>query len=193
MSNEPLTVELNEERPHDLSVETSFSTTDTFAVVLKNHGQPVHVHLNLDDALSQVATLSTGNHYIEGDEEKAVEIFVTPVQEPVSGTLKIVSGYGSETATVNVEITPGPGSKPGVDIDDTLTQPGGVEPQPTGSERALAAVSAIDTGVLPLVLLAIVALALAAGVASAFDSLAISLGAGVVVLGVLTGLALAIR
>ncbi|WP_410765070.1 hypothetical protein [Haloferax sp. DFSO60] len=193
MSNESLTVTLNEERPHDLSVTNSFSTTDTFAVVFENLGQPVHIHLNLDDTLSQVATLSSGNHYIEGDEEMAVEVFVTPVEESVHGRLKIVSGYGSETAYVDVTIEPGPGSKPRVDIDDTLTQPGGIEPKPTGAERALASVSSIDTGVLPLVLLGIVALALAAGIASAFDSFAIMLGAGVVVFGVLVGIVLAVR
>jgi hypothetical protein len=193
VSNESLTVELNEERPHDLSVDSSFSTMDTFAVVLQNHGQPVHIHLNLDDELSRVATLSAGNHYIEGGEEKAIEVFVNPPKEPVSGTLKIVSGYGSETATVDVDVQPTPGGKPGVDIDAGLTQPGGAERQPTGLEHALASVTAIDTGVVPLVLLAIVALALAAGIVSAFDSLAITLGAGVVVLGVLAGIVLAIR
>lgn len=193
MSNEPLTVELNEERPHDLSVTSTFAVRETFAVVLKNHGQPVHVHLNLDDELSRVATLSAGNHYIEGDEEKAVEVFVSPTESPVHGTLKIVSGYGSETAYVDVTINPGPGDKPRVDIDDVLTQPGGVKPKPQGAERILASIPSFDTGVLPLVVLAVFALALAFAISRVFDSLAITLGAGVVVIGVAVGTVLALR
>lgn len=123
MSNAPLTVTLNDERPHDLSVAPSFSTNGPFSVELANEGQAVHVHLHIDDELSRAASLSEGNHFVDGDQTKTVEVFVTQPSEPVSGKLKIVSGHGSETRYVDVTVEPGSGGKPPVDVDETLSKP----------------------------------------------------------------------
>ncbi|KTG13322.1 DUF7524 family protein [Haloferax profundi] len=193
MSNAPLTVSLNAERPHDLSVSPSFSTTGSFTVELENLGQAVHVHLNVDDDLSRVVQLANGNHFVDGGQTKSVRLPVTPPAEPVSGKLKIVSGYGSETAYVDVTVNPGRGGKPPVDVDETLSKP----PQAESNDGLVGALGEalphIDPRAGPLLLLAAVALALAVAVASVFESLAITLGAVVVVGGVFAALALAVR
>ncbi|KAB1188804.1 MULTISPECIES: hypothetical protein [Haloferax] len=192
MSNAPLTVSLNEERPHDLSVAPSFTTTGTFTVELENLGQAVHVHLNIDDELSRVVTLTNGNHFVNGGQTKTVTLSVTPPSEPVTGKLKIVSGYGSQTAYVDVTVTPGTGGKPPVEIDDTLSKPARAEP-----DQGLVGVFEdvfpdVDPRAAPLLVLAGVALVLAFVVASVFDSTAITLSAVVVVGGVFAALVLAV-
>ena len=192
MSNASLTVTLNAEHPHDLSVDPSFSTTDTFAVELDNQGQAVHVHLNLDDELSRVVSLRAGNHFVDGGQTKVVTLPVESTSEPVTGKLKIVSGYGSETAYVDVTVSPGSGGKPPVDIDETLSKPARREPEPGLVDVVGDTLPRLDSGALPLVVLAVVALVLAAAVASVFESFAITLGAAVVVVGVFAALGLSL-
>lgn len=192
MSNGSLTVTLNAEQPHDLSVSPSFSTTDTFAVELDNQGQAVHVHLNLDDELSRVVSLRGGNHFVDGGQTKTVTLPVKSASEAVTGKLKIVSGYGSETAYVDVTVEPGNGGKPPVDIDETLSKPPQREPEPGLVDVVGDALPGFDSGTIPLVFLAVVALVLAVAVASVFQSFAITLGAGVVVLGVFAALGLSL-
>ncbi|AFK18854.1 hypothetical protein E6P09_08710 [Haloferax mediterranei ATCC 33500] len=191
MSNAPLTVTLNDERPHDLSVAPSFSTRDTFAVELENRGQAVHVHLHVDDELSRVMTLSEGNHFVDGGQTKLVNVFVSPPPEPVTGKLKIVSGHGSETVYVDVTVNPSNG-KPPVEVDETLSKPRTPEPEPSITESLADVFPRVDVQTVPLVLLALAALALAVGVASVFKSFVITLGAGVVVGGVLVALVLTV-
>ncbi|ELZ91439.1 hypothetical protein C440_14034 [Haloferax mucosum ATCC BAA-1512] len=192
MSNAPLSVTLNDERPHDLSVAPSFSTVDTFAVELENRGQAVHVHLHVDDELSRVASLTEGNHFVSAGQTKLVDVFVSPPPEPVTGKLKIVSGHGSETVYVDVTVSPREGGKPPVEVDETLSKPRSPEPEPSVTERLADALPSIDARAVPLVLLAVVALALAVGVASLLESFVITLGAGVVVGGVLAALVLTV-
>ncbi|WP_411963046.1 hypothetical protein [Haloferax sp. YSMS24] len=193
MSNGSLTVTLNAERPHDLSVSRSFSTTDTFAVELDNQGQAVHVHLNLDDELSRVVSLRGGNHFVDGGQTKTVMLPVKETSEPVTGKLKIVSGYGSETAYVDVTVKPGTGGKPPVDIDENFSKPPQREPEPGLLGALDDALPQFKPSTVPLLVLAAIALVLAVAVASVFQSFAITLGAGVVVGGVFVALALAIR
>ncbi|ADE04717.1 DUF7524 family protein [Haloferax volcanii] len=193
MSNAPLTVTLNDERPHDLSVAPSFSTNGPFSVELANEGQAVHVHLHIDDELSRAASLSEGNHFVDGDQTKTVEVFVTQPSEPVSGKLKIVSGHGSETRYVDVTVEPGSGGKPPVDVDETLSKPKQPAPEPSVTESIADVFPSVDPRAAPLFGLALVALVLAVALASVFESFAITLGAGVVVVGVLAALVLTMR
>ncbi|KAB1196644.1 MULTISPECIES: hypothetical protein [Haloferax] len=193
MSNATLTVSLNAERPHDLSVRPTFTTTDTFAVEFVNEGQAVHVHLNIDDELSRVVSLPSGNHFVDGGQTKLVTLPVRSASKPVSGKLKIVSGYGSETAYVDVTVNPGTGGKPPVDIDETLSKPATREPEPGLVGTLGDALPGVDSGAVPLLVLAGIALVLAIAVASVFESIAITLGAGAVVAGVFVALALAIQ
>ncbi|ELZ82893.1 hypothetical protein KU306_10340 [Haloferax larsenii] len=191
MSSESLSVELNEERPHDLSVAPSFSADGPFEIELDNLGQAIHVHLNIDDELSRVARLSGGNHYVDGGQTLGVEVFVTPNDEPVTGKLKIVTGYGSETAYVDVTINPAPETRQ-VDVDDTLSKPTQKEAEPSVSEGLSDVFPDVDPSSIPLFLLGVFALALAVGIATVFDSFAITLGAGVVVGGVIVALGISV-
>ncbi|WP_396613038.1 hypothetical protein ACH9L7_07180 [Haloferax sp. S1W] len=191
MPNESLSVELNEERPHDLSVAPSFSTNGPFEIELDNLGQAVHVHLHIDDELSRVARLSGGNHYVDGGQTTGVEVYVSPADEPVTGKLKVVTGYGSETAYVDVTINPAPETRH-VDVDETLSKPPVDKTEATSSESLSDVFPDVDPNGIPLFLLGIVALALAVGIATVFDSFAVTLGAGVVVGGVLVALGLSV-
>ncbi|WP_416839320.1 hypothetical protein [Haloferax sp. DFSO52] len=193
MSNASLTVTLNADRPHDLSVNPSFSTTDSFAVEFDNRGQAVHVHLNIDDELSRVASLPTGNHFVDSGETKLVMVPVRPDSKPVTGKLKIVSGYGSETAYVDVTVNPGNGGKPPVEIDEEFSKPPQRAPEPGAVGKMEQLLPRLDSGIVPLLVLSGIALVLAVAVASVFQSFAITLGAGAVVGGVFVALALAMR
>ncbi|UWG51393.1 putative membrane protein [Halalkaliarchaeum sp. AArc-CO] len=116
-------VDLNRGRTHQLDAPGSVTVSGSFAVVLENHGAPTHVHLNFDDDLSQVATLGEGNHYVEGATPHEVFVDVEPISEPVTGRLKLATGYGTETKYVSVTVEPGPAGKPPVEVDEALGKP----------------------------------------------------------------------
>jgi hypothetical protein len=135
-----LSVSLNRERLHRVETVDSFETNGPFDVVLTNHGEAVHVHIHLDDDLSQSATLSTGNHYVQRDATKRVHVRARAGDDPVRGKLKIVTGYGSESAYVDVTIAPATSQKPQVQVDESLGKP------KAARESAGASGSATGTG-----------------------------------------------
>ncbi|RLM59382.1 hypothetical protein DVK02_01130 [Halobellus sp. Atlit-31R] len=97
-------MELNRETVHAVEAPGGLTVTGPFHVYLQNHGGPVHVHLHLDDDLSRVARVDAVNHYVEEGETIRIPVGVAADRERVSGRLKIVSGYGAETAYVNVTV-----------------------------------------------------------------------------------------
>ena len=103
------TVHISRDELHAIEIPASFETSGSFDVVLVNHGTSLHVHLHLDDSLSEVAALDANNHYVEGDSSRVVRIGVDTERLPDSGVfgrLKIVSAYGSQTRWVDIELTP---------------------------------------------------------------------------------------
>lgn len=179
-------VDISRGRTHEVDAPESVTVSGPFTVELDNHGSPAHVHLNLDEDLSRVATLATGNHFVEGEQTREVFVDVEPASEPVTGRLKIVTGYGTETEYVAVTVEPGPAGKPPVEVDESLGKPrGGAESRdrevdrpdlrkrieaarPRGPQLALAAVVTVA-----------VVLALAVGLA--IESTAVLVGTGIVV------------
>jgi hypothetical protein len=188
---ESLRVELNGDGLHAISAPPSFSVAGAFDVVLANVGQAVHVHLHLDDDLSRVARLETGNHYVEGDESQRVRVETSPGSEPVSGKLKIVTGYGAETAYVDVTVNPTPDTKPGIDVDETLSKPPKRDPDPSIVEELTAALPSQVT--LPVVGLLLLVLAVAAVVVSVVQNTVVVLSVGVVLGAAVAGAALLLR
>lgn len=177
-----LTVHVSREELHSLDPETrSFETDRPFEVDLRNHMRSVHVHLSLDGELSRVATLPENNHFVESEQTATVGIDVDPVDSPVSGRLKIVSGYGAETTYVDVTVTP----HRSVDVDESLSQPTpGSDPEratTTSADGGLA--SLLDTAG-PVWALAVVAVAIAGAAALAVQSVSVALGVVAVLLGV---------
>jgi hypothetical protein len=118
-----LTVVLNEAALYSIATPSTFETTDSFGIVLDNNKQAVHVHLNLDEALSSVASLRTTNHYVERNRIYPVTVDIDTPATEVSGRLKIATGYGAEVAYTTVTVRPAEERSRQVAIDESLSRP----------------------------------------------------------------------
>jgi type IV secretory pathway TrbD component len=118
---ESLSTHFNRGGLHDIDVAPSLETDDSFVVSLVNHGAPIHVHLHLDDDLSDAASLAATNHYIEADSTEVVRVRVH--DGPASGKLKVVTGYGAESAYVDVDIAEKNPETDSIPIDESLSKP----------------------------------------------------------------------
>jgi hypothetical protein len=188
-----LPVYVNRESLHSLEVPDRFETDDSFEILLINHGEPIHVHLHLDDALSSIASLDAPNHHVDRESERAVRV---TLHSPGStfGTLKVVTSYGATTRYVDVDIEEPTENDEPVQVDESLSQP-----QPTGEQATTDDGGDTADGTsppfplpLPLVALGVVAMVLALGVAAWVGETVAWLGAVVVVLAVGAGIALAL-
>jgi energy-converting hydrogenase Eha subunit A len=115
-------VHVNRDDLHDVAVPNSFETTGSFTIELVNHGEPLHVHLHLDDALSQVAELEAGNHYVEAERTRQVRVEASP-KGSVRGKLKVVAAYGATTRYVDVIISEPEETEDSVQVDESLGKP----------------------------------------------------------------------
>lgn len=120
-----LPVHLSREELHSLEVPPSFETTGSFDVRLVNHGESLHVHLHLDDPLSEVARLDAGNHYVEGDSERYVRVDVDTARLDGDhlGKLKIASAYGAETRWIDITLSELDPDANTVEVDESLATP----------------------------------------------------------------------
>lgn len=182
-----LSVHVSDDELHDITVETrSFETAGPFDVELVNHGRAVHVHLNHVEGLERGATLEATNHYVETETVRSVRVDVVDEALPVSGKLKIVTGYGAETAYVDVTAREADHRDDSVDVDETLAEPPDADRSPTSPEAALRSlVSEPPTETAPVLALAGVALVVALLAATVVDGVAAVLGVAVVLTGVL--------
>lgn len=185
-----LPVELNIDRLHDIDVPPTFVVTGSFTVDLENQAEAVHVHLHLDDALSEVARLTTNNHFVEAGSTRPVAVDVHTVEEPVTGNLKIATGHGNVIEYVEVTVEPAVEQTEPVKVDESLSRPQQSNPDPTvlGRGREI-----IEETTLPVVVLAGLAVLLALGVGVVADSAVVLLIAGVVVVGVAAALVFLLR
>jgi hypothetical protein len=119
---ERLPVHINREGVHSLEVPASFETSDSFVISLDNHGEGLHVHLHLDDDLSDIADLEANNHYVEANATRDVKVALMEPGETL-GKLKIASAYGAETRYVDVEISEPERQTQPVEVDTSLSQP----------------------------------------------------------------------
>ncbi|MGM0591588.1 MAG: DUF7524 family protein [Halobacteriota archaeon] len=174
-----LEVDINRRRLHDIEVDESFATDQTFLVEVKNHGEAVHVHLHLDDELSTAAHLEAGNHYVETDSTLTVEVAVAAVSQPVRGHLKVVTGYGAETQYVEVNVKPPVETKPRVDVDERLGKPKPPAEKPVPKRTLLQQLQ--GTGNIPILALGGLAILLALLVGVYASSPAVLLAVGVAI------------
>ena len=177
-----LGVAVNQDGLHTLEVQDTFEVGGPFVVELENHGEAVHVHLNLDDRLSEVARIGATNHYVEADESRHVDIEVLDPEawpaDVVRGKLKVVAAHGQETHYVDVVLDSTAEKRP-VEVDPDLDRPQDVdEPGITPSMRAL-----------PVGVLGAIALLLAVGAIFAGDGINFALGLFSVIAGGLCALA----
>jgi hypothetical protein len=132
---EELPVHVSREEIHSLDVPASFETGESFDVVFLNHGESVHVHLHLDDTLSEFAHIDASNHFVEGGSERAVRVYVEAdvvPDERVLGKLKLVTGYGARTRWVDIELVSPDEGTSDVRVDESLAKPPAPETPETG-------------------------------------------------------------
>jgi hypothetical protein len=165
-----LGVAVNKNGLHTLEVQESFETDGPFTVELQNYGEATHVHLNLDDRLSEIARIRATNHYVETESARDITIEVRDPDawpsDVVRGKLKVVVAHGQETHYVDVVFDRMPESQP-VEVDPDLSRPATEEP--SGDSPLLRA--------LPVAVLGLVALILAVGSLLAVDGINFVLGA----------------
>jgi len=184
-----LTVELNRESPHDVSVASTFSTETRFTIELVNTGEPIHVHLHLDDTLSRVAALATNNHFLGRKETVTVEIPVSPRKEPTSGRLKIVTGHGSEIAYTTITVSPPATGTQRVAVDEKLSQP---KPNPDPEPSVLTVLSnRLSNQSALTVLFAVFAVLLALGIGLSIGDPLVLVGSLVVIIGAVGAIVIA--
>ncbi len=179
-----LPVHVSRRELHSLGVPATFETHGPFDVVFVNHGEPVHVHLHLDDALSEVASLGASNHYVEGESRRAVRVAVDSdalPDEPMLGKLKLVSGYGAHTRWVDVELSAPPDEPTEVEVGESLASP-------PARETAESGPSVLARPELPVLGLGVLALGVAAYAAVALEQTLVLLGALAVLAGVFVAL-----
>lgn len=174
---ETLGVDVNRTGLHTIGAPTTFEANGPFAIALTNHGEPTHVHVHLDDRLSEIARIEASNHYVEPDETRHIEVKTRDQadwpSDMVRGKLKIVTGHGQETHYTDVRFDRTPDKEP-VEVDPDLSKPrqqndAGVSP----TMRAL-----------PVGVLGAVALLLAIGALFAADGINFILGAFSILAGV---------
>ncbi len=150
-----LAVEVNPDGMRTLSVPDRFETDRDFEIRLRNHAEGTHVYVNLDDALSSVASIATTNHFVESEETKLVVASVEPGASG-AGQLTVAIGHGSVSETVPVEVRPRTSEKEPVTVDESLSEP-------PAREQSSDLLSGDGVRALPAVVLGLVAVVLATG------------------------------
>ena len=157
-----LPVDLNRERLHAIEAPVEFTTDGSFYVDLSNHGEGVHVHLHLDDALSSIARLDESNVFVTAGSTKRMDIVVDDAPSTTrTGQLKVSTGYGAETTRIDVSIEPFEDEPRTVAVDESLSKPKATEPEPSILATILQRVPGPDA--LPFVLFVLLAIVIAGG------------------------------
>jgi hypothetical protein len=164
-----LTVAVNRDGLHTLSVPSEFKAAGPFTIELQNHGESAHLHLNLDDRLSRVARVGATNHYVEADERRLIDIETRDQPEwpadTVRGKLKVVVGHGQQTRYIDVTLDRSAAENE-VRVDPNLATP---DPEPDTETPPV-------VRLLPVVVLGSVAVILAVGALFASSSFTLVLG-----------------
>ena len=125
--SDALPVHINREAPQSLAVPDSFEASDSFDVRLVNHGGSCHVHLHLDDALSEQAAIDAPNHHVDGNSERAVGVTRTG-DGTARGRLQVGTAYGATTRYVDVRLAEPVATEDPIEVGEELTKP---QPKPT--------------------------------------------------------------
>ncbi|MFB6150593.1 MAG: hypothetical protein ABEJ40_02180 [Haloarculaceae archaeon] len=183
MPEDRLPVHISRQELHGLEVPDSLEVDGSFDVALVNHGTSLHVHLHLDDDLSEVATIDAANHFVDGESERAVRVRVDG-DAPVRGRLKVVSAHGAQTRYVDVTVVESEEEEESVEVDESLAQP---RSQPA-TEEPSALVRVAENPELLVLGLGVVALAVAAVASLVMDNVFVLAGALAVLVGVLVAM-----
>lgn len=121
---ERLTVHLNRAEQRDVAPEaTALETDRSFVLEFENHGDPLHVHVQLDEALDAVADPAASQVYVDEGETRNLEISVDDDHPDVEGALTLATGYGKTETTIDVTLTDRrKDGGPTVAVDETLSE-----------------------------------------------------------------------
>lgn len=183
-----LPVHISREELHSLEVPATFEATGSFDIRLVNHGRALHVHLHLDDSLSQIADLDAGNHYVDGEDERLIRVDVDADRlngEQLLGKLKVVSGYGATTRLIDVTVSEPDPDEQSVAVDESLATPPESETEPS--------TPLVERPTLAVVALGAVALVIAVAAAVVVGETVVLAGSAVLVAGVAVAAALLLR
>jgi hypothetical protein len=177
-----LAVELNGDAVHSIRAPDRFATSGHFSIAFENLGRSTHVHLHFDDELDRVCSIAEANHFVDDESTRRVHVTAEAVEASVTGKLKIVTGYGSNTRYVDVRVDPPPDTESDeITIDETLTKPPEQPPDPPPRQRAANAVAGlVERGGLPAAALGCRAVVAGVAVALAVDSVVVSVIVGIV-------------
>lgn len=193
-----LAVSVSEGDLHEVAAPDEFETDGPFLVELSNRGRDAHVHLRLDDALADVATLAETNPHVPRDETVEIVADVDAVTAPVAGLLTVETGYGADGTDVAVTLNPpaatgGTGatraSDGGAPTASAATGDGdpGTDATPVDSER-LSTDSGVDLVSVAVVLLAVCAVVAAGGAVALVADPVVAIGAAGAVVAVAAAL-----
>ena len=201
MSRNEVTVHVNRGASDTLEADTSaFETRDSFTLLLRGHETPAHVHCRLDGdgAFSRLVSIDGPNYYVEPDDAIPVPIAVeaADIEEPIEGELEVLTGYGSESVTIDVIVKPKPAA---VEIDESLAKPKAsssdspADGSPIARVLERVAAGAPEPGTLAVVGLGLLAIAIATSTAATIGGSAAMIGLVIVVVGVAVALFLLVR
>ncbi len=177
-----LEIHLNRERPRVIDAPGSFVADGPFDVALVNHGGGAHVHLALDEPLARAARLRAETEYVDRETTASVGVEVADLDQPVTGTLTVSTGYGTETERVELRVEPSRAEGYGIDVDEDLGQP---QSEPSIRE-------ALDAESIGLLVLAGGALLAAVAVAVLIESPIVVAAAALVALVTVVGVVVAL-
>ena len=180
---ETLSVDLNRQSVHSIETSDRFEVSDDFTVELTNHGEAAHVHITLDADLSKAIAFDGGNHFIEAGRTRTIEAIVDQRSRPISGRLKIVTGYGAETAYVEISLIPPERrvEKSPVEVDDRLSKPRPREGPPSGGSDLSLTSRSKTIAAVSIVLISLVLVVVGALIAG---TPAVIIGVGIVLVGI---------
>lgn len=188
-------VSVHVNRGNDNALEPAadvLETDESFDLRLHGHESPAHVHCRLDGGIERIASLDQSNYYVEPGTETIVPIAVdaATVDHSIEGRLEVLTGYGSESVTIAVTVVPGASD---VDIDESLAEPAQREPDQTAFERTIGRVvpgTGLEPATLAVLALGLVAVVIAAVTAATIASPVVTVGLGIVIVGVVAALLL---
>ncbi|RQG90256.1 hypothetical protein EA462_09760 [Natrarchaeobius halalkaliphilus] len=188
MSGTQITVYVNRGTTDSLEAETeSIETHRTFTLDLQGYERPAHVHCRILGDLDRIVSIDQSNYYLEPGVETGVpvEIDSARIDEPVDGQLEIVTGYGAESLTIDLTVTPAPDT--GIDVDRSLSKPSRPTPEPSPFEQLFSRL-VLDTSAIAVLALGAIAVAIATITAATIGGLMALIGLAIVGAGVLVAL-----
>lgn len=146
-----LQVHVNRGDHHDVSARTKrFVPEGPFEVHVTNHGEGSHVHVAVSGDLAIVDGLQDDNPFLEGGDTLVVAVDVTTDLRPARGTVEVTTGYGRNSASVDVEVREdGAGGADAAAGDaataptETTTAGGAVDADRSPTDRASSAAAAL--------------------------------------------------